>query len=242
MYYLSFDCATKTFAFCFGWVDLSAARMQLTQLRSRIAQAQVLFCRADELMQHNPAAAQLILANVTSSVAQLDAETRAFVRIIDGCTVDLCPGVADADICTVRRIKLVVSYITSRIMPLVVATTTPATLTVLIEYQMGQNSPARTVAVAIGAALAQYHTIIVGPSLKNQIHLCFAGQYQHFAKKYQSTYTANKAHTRYNFAHAERVFASSVPTLHPHALRGHVADSFMQILGWVVRGGREDCF
>ena len=80
--------------------------------------------------------------------------------------------------------------------------------------------------------------VIVGPSLKNRVSVSAEGQYGHFLQRYSNSYGANKAHALFNFAALERVFGSGIPPT-PPTRRGHIADSCMQVLGFVLHGADE---
>jgi hypothetical protein len=100
---------------------------------------------------------------------------------------------------------------------------------------MGPNARARAIAAALVALFANESVMFVGPSLKNRVCTGPTGQYANFAKKYSNSYGANKAHAIHNFAVIESVFGTRIPAT-PAALRGHIADSFMQILGHLIHG------
>jgi hypothetical protein len=173
-------------------------------------------------------------------VAAIDAETRNFVRIIDGSTADLFPGRADDDIPTVERLRAVARYVASRVRPAVAAIVPPGErLRVVVEFQMGPNAKARAVAAALIALFSEEDVIIVGPTLKNKIATCEEGRYCYFAERYKTSYSANKAHASYNFARLEALFGSTIPPTVPATLRGHIADSFMQVIGYLVHGPDE---
>jgi hypothetical protein len=105
--------------------------------------------------------------------------------------------------------------------------------TIMVEYQMGPNSKAREVASAIIALFANNDIIVVNPTLKNKIATSNEGRYCNFISKYTTTYSANKAHAKYNFEVIENIFGSGIAPS-TNAKRGHIADSFMQILGHIV--------
>ena len=83
---------------------------------------------------------------------------------------------------------------------------------------------------ALIAVFADYDVKLVNPSLKNKIHFSEEGKHKHFIKKYSQLYSANKAHTKYNFEQIERIFGTNIKKS-TNTERGHIADSFMQILG-----------
>ena len=158
--------------------------------------------------------------------------------------VDLAPGRADADVSTVERIQALAKYIAARVRPALAAALAIAqpqatqSPLIVIEYQMGPNARARAIAAALVAFFAAERVVIVGPSLKNRVSVSPEGQYGHFLQRYSNSYGANKAHALFNFAALERVFGSGIPPT-PPARRGHIADSCMQVLGFVLHGADE---
>jgi hypothetical protein len=239
-WHLSFDCATKTFAFSLSRIDIDAFAARKDCIRQRARAVLEVARRAGALAGADPAAAARLVAEVAPVSAALDAESRDFVRIVDGETVDLFPGRADGEVPTVERLRGVAHYVATRIRP-AVAAAVPAgeRLRVVVEFQMGPNARARAVAAALITLFAENDVIIVGPTLKNKIATCEEGRYCYFAERYRSSYSANKAHAKYNFAQMEEAFGTTIPQTHPASLRGHIADSFMQVIGYLVHGPDE---
>ena len=237
-WHLGFDCATKTFAFSLSRVDLGGiparglARGAALQEGVRRAQA--------ALDAGDPAGAACLAALIAPAVTALEAETNDLLRIVDGEMVDLFPGRADKDISTVERLRAVARYVAGRIRPAVAAAVPPEErLRVVVEFQMGPNAKARAVAAALVTLFVEDDIIIVGPALKNKVAACEAGRYCYFAERYATPYSANKAHSMFNFSQIEKVFGSSIPPTTPASLRGHIADSFMQVIGYLVWGPDE---
>jgi hypothetical protein len=239
-WFLSFDCATKTFAFGLVRVDAEAIRAGGPGLRARARAAEEVLRRAGELAGVDPARARALVATVALAVAAMDAEARGYFCLADGEAVDLFPGRSDDDIPTVERVRAVARYVAARVRPAVARHVPPGERhRVLVEYQMGPNAPARTVATALVTLFADDDVVIVGPSLKNKVAVCDEGQYYRFAERYARAYDANKAHTKYNFARLEAAFGSGIPASRPPGLRGHIADSVMQVLGHLAHGDEE---
>lgn len=248
-WYLSFDCATKTFAFCLCRLDLAEctglarARLRLAAVRALMARAQAgrdAACAAGTIEEARALleAASDAAAAAAEAASTLAAELGRVIQIADGGVADLVPGVPDRDIPTVARIQAVVRYVADVVRPALERCAAGAPRRVVIEYQMGQNAPARVVAAALATLFADEDVTFVGPGLKNSLALCEEGRYSHFARRYKTNYDANKAHSAYNFLYAEKVFGTGVaPTT--RALRGHIADSFMQVLGLLVNGPSE---
>jgi hypothetical protein len=232
--YLSFDCATKTFAFSLSKIDLDSYYNNIDRLSARVKNATRLI---QAIAKGAAVVTDQIMAEISESVRKLDVETD-FIEIIDGEMIDLFPGVLDSKINSVDRIKSVSKYIKNRIIPSVEAAKLQypdAPIHIMVEYQMGPNFKAREVASAIIAIFAEYSVVVVNPSLKNKISTSAEGEYKNFTSKYTTTYGANKAHTKYNFEIIEKVFKSRI-TKSSNAEKGHIADSFMQVLGYLIWG------
>ena len=231
-WYLGFDCATKTFAFSLSRVASLDGEM-IAQLRAR-----TLACR--ELCRRAAAAAAPsaeLLGVLLPLVRALETEMDGLIVIADGAVCDLAPGRADAQVSTVERLRAVACYINGRVRPaLTRAGALDSELTVVIEYQMGPNARARAVAAALVALFASNDVIIVGPSLKNKVSTCPDGRYAEFARRYSNSYGANKAHAAFNFAQVEAKFGTAIAPTTPSSRRGHIADSFMQVLGHLFFG------
>jgi hypothetical protein len=239
-WHLGFDCATKTFAFSLSRIDLDAHVAGRDRVRARTFAILEVARRAAEIAPRDPDAAARLVREVAPAAAELDAETRGYVRIVDGETVDLFPGRADDDISTVERLRAVARYVAGRIRPAVAAAVPPGErLRIVVEFQMGPNARARAVSAALVALFAEEDVIIVGPTLKNKVAVCEEGRYCYFAERYGTSYAANKAHAKYNFARFEEVFGTGIPATRPASLRGHIADSFMQVIGYLVHGPDE---
>ena len=260
--YLSFDCATKTFAFSicrvrsdllFNVAPLRARLAAIQALRDAVVRDIVLHnAVSHNAISHNATCANTILDEAVAlceklqvAVAALDAESRSIIELLDGDVVDLAPGRADADVGTVDRLRAVASYIDRRVRPALanslgnsLGNSLRQNAIVVVEYQMGPNARARAVAAALVALFAAERVIIVGPSLKNRIATCEAGRYGHFLQRYSGSYGANKAHAAFNFKVLEGAFGSAIPPT-TAARRGHIADSCMQVLGHIIHGASE---
>lgn len=228
-WFLSFDCATKTFAFSLCWVALARLGGGLPGLERRAAALRELEARG-----------ALASPPAREALAALRADLAGLFRIADGETVDLFPGVPDREIHTVPRLRAVAAYVARRVRPALAAAGAGGgggPLRVLVEFQMGANARARAVAAALVALFAEGEVALVPPSLKNRIQCSPEGRYGLFAARYSTAYGANKAHASYNFAVLERAFGSGVDPALSASLRGHVADSVMQVWGHLLLGG-----
>ena len=262
MHYLSFDCATKTFAFSCGRIALPSLE-RLEQVRKASQQL------AELAKRHADSSQPQSLRLVHEMSAALRRETDRWFSVCDGDTVDLVPGRSNADIPMSERVRAVVRYVESHVRPAVEkmlsrksqvtaiapapeamtapaqeaatapaqeATTALAPLKVFVEYQMGPNHKAQAVAVALLTLFAECDTVLVNPSLKNSVAVCAHGRYSNFASRYATSYGANKAHCAYNFARLEQAFPSGVAPALSKSLRGHIADSVMQVVAMEATG------
>jgi len=219
---VGFDCATKTFAFSIGYVDFERYKTAQAGLREQVGAAVELHKRA---AKNDAEAAK----NIEAIINDLEKQTR-FIVIADGGFVDLFPNRKDSSIGTVERIKAVVAYTAARIRPAIERIVGDEPCEIIIEFQMGPNSRARAVLAALVAIFADLPVKIVSPTLKNKIHVDDAGRYSKFIESRSTTYAANKAHAKYNFSRLEKIFGTGIENTSA-AERGHIADSFMQIVG-----------
>lgn len=224
-WYLGFDCATKTLGF--GLMSISLEHYQLHRER--------LWGTALKMVRGELTAAE---------ISQLDRETAALIVPIDGEVVDLFPGRPDKSIHTIERIRALKKYVTNRIAPSIEKNVPPKEgnkfhLKVPVEFQMGPNARARTIAASLITQFDSYDVFLVGPSLKNKVHFTEEGKYAHFVAKYNTLYTASKAHTKFNFVWLENIFGTQIPPTKPASNRGHIADAIMQVFGHILYGLQE---
>lgn len=231
-WYVGFDCATKTFAFSIGRIQIDPGFVAAAD--ARLKKIEALLAR---MLAAGSAAAATAgnpdIADIRRAVDKLGSEIRNCIRIVDGETVDLFKGRADSDIATVERVRAVSRYVATRVRPALLAATGGEPYQAIIEYQMGPNARARTVSTALVTLFCDEAVVLVGPSLKNKVAVTPQGRYGLFTEKHLTTYAANKAHAKYNFTKLEELFGSTIPHTSA-ASRGHIADSFMQILGFLM--------
>jgi len=253
-WFLGFDCATKTLAFSLSRISLPSEESYRSTAKSLRATA-LLTDRATECMnkglEYMKQGAEKeakecleevkkLVGTISQCTGNLDKITRNYVRIIDGETVDLFPEIKDKEIPTVMRIRGLHDYVEKRVKPCISKhVKRDEQFQVVIEFQAGMNAPARKISDALIVMFITEDVVIVGPSLKNKIHACEKGKYCYFVEKYKNSYDANKAHTKFNFAYLESTFGSEIPSCSAE-LRGHIADSFMQVVGHMVHGGTDE--
>ena len=150
--------------------------------------------------------------------------------MIDGEVIDFFPKIPDAKIDTVDRIQKISNYVKNTIMPKI----KDINIEIFVEFQMGSNHKARMISSALIAIFSEYKVRLINPSLKNKVYTSEEGKHKHFIKKYSNLYSANKEHARYNFCTIENVFGSNIPYT-KKSDRGHIADSFMQVLGYLLK-------
>ena len=220
-WYLSIDCATKSFAWALLRVrDGEALRPALTALAA-----------AD-----TPDA-------IRAAFAVADLESKALLHLAAGGAADLVPGKKDAAIPTVERVRAVVAYLRGTVTPAIAAAAgcpppgSPG-LHVAIEYQMGANSRARTVATVVAAEYAAATVFFVGPALKNRIRFARRPDLDHgrFIEKYGTQYTANKSHAKaVYFGYLAGLFGHRDPGV-PARMQTDFSDCIVQVLGFLRQG------
>jgi hypothetical protein len=217
-WFLSFDCATKTFAYILVKINFDhlyntmGIRKILTQIQNQLKNG-------------------VINEDMINIVDKIEHNTRNIITILDGKCIDLIPGIHSKDIDTVERVKKMSIYVKDNIYPLIEHIPKDS-LNVLIEFQMCHNVQSRAVSIGLIALFADYKVHFVNPSLKNKIHLSDKGHYSNFIQRYKNSYDANKKHALYNFKTFETVFSQELKM--SDKLKGHIADSFMQIIGHLV--------
>lgn len=217
-HFVGFDCALKSLAFCVCRIDIDG------------------LSKYDEIYANF----QAIIENITvenfensmQKIEKINAETKKYIEIIDGDVVNLAPNKDNRDVAPVERIKLISQYVHERILPI-----TPSNAIVIVEYQMAQNEKAAIASHAIISAFALTHDVrLVSTKLKNDISLSVDGTREAFANKEINSHTAIKNQVKLNFSLVEKLFTSHLRTIRA-GLREHIADSFMQILGWCKHQG-----
>jgi len=226
MKFISFDCATKTFAFCYGEINIEK---KIINNYIEEVDRQILYIQSIQSIQNiqNIQNIQSIILSCISCIENIKNGIKNCIQLYDGETVDLFPGISDEKIDIVNRIKKLVSYINTRI-PYI-----SSDVKIFIEFQMGQNPKARAIVPALITYFHNNEIIMVNPSLKNKIYMTDKGRYCYFIEKYSSNYSANKIHCKYNFEKIEEYFYSKIP-YSTKSMRGHIADSFMQVLGYLI--------
>lgn len=224
-WFLSFDCATKSFAFA------------LIRIRDPA-----------EALAAAAAAAQKGPEELFAAIRALDAETRACFHVAAGAAVDLVPQKKDKDIPTVERVRAVKEYLEGPVAAALAAAAADGcpgggtrALHVAVEFQMGVNAPARTVAAVLVAHYARADVFLVGPALKNKLWYPARPDIRHcfFVERYAKLYDANKAHAKaLYFDHIAPLFGHSDYGV-PPPLRKDFADSVVQVLGFLAFGDLE---
>lgn len=231
-WYLSFDCATKSFAF-----SLLRIRPPPADLTERLEETAAAVKRKD-------------VKKATAILEALDEETRECFVLAAGGAIDLVPGKKDKEIPTMERVRAVKDYLNNVVEPaLTEAAGCPAAddarLNVAVEFQMGANAPARTVAVVLVSHFSQANTFMVGPGYKNKLWYPSRPDIRHcfFIERYSSLYYANKEHSKtLYFDHVAPTFGhdkSRAMANVPAGLRRDFADSVMQVLGFRAFGDIE---
>lgn len=177
-----------------------------------------------------------------------DDENIPFVlpAILSFSTDNISGGKPDKNIHIVERVARTVNYLNTKVDPelkRILGDRPMESVIVLVENQMGPNTPARIVMTTIIARYAdKCRVIIVGPSLKNRIALNKGLEYRNYVDRYKTLYCANKNHTTDNFIYALSVANESGQPPQKTKLIGHTADAFCQIVGYLQFGCAEDAF
>jgi hypothetical protein len=158
----------------------------------------------------------------------------SIIRLIDGEVIDFFPKIPDSKIDSVDRIIKISNYTKQHIMPKIKHIPV-SDIEIFIEFQMGSNHKSRMISSALISIFSEYKVRLIHPSLKNKIYINEIGKHKYFIKKYSNLYSANKEHAKYNFMQIEEIFQSKIPYTSKND-RGHIADSFMQVLGYLIYG------
>lgn len=225
-WYLSFDCAIKSFAFA------------LIRYRpaERVAES---FLKKPRPCDPDTMAQQL---------QELNAALGDCFFLAAGEAADLAPGRKADSLSSVERVRVVKEYLRERVAPaLQEAGATlgcpPADspeLAVVVEAQMGPNAQAGTVEDVLYAYFSDATLVPVGGALKNTVRFKSRPDLDHcmFVEKYSSVYYANKRHaTAVYYEHIKSLFDHDDVKI-PKALRKDFADCVMQVLG-VIKSGMD---
>jgi len=219
MWYLSFDCAFGSLAFCLlkydpdGFVANVALWARINAIRAG---------------KHDPHEIDAVCHELGQYLFLLDCDV---VNVLE----------AHVSECTVDKLEALITYVHNRIYKYVPALREMQGR-VLVEYQMGQNMAARTVSVALCTLFISegIDVRLVAPSLKNKIFFCEEGRWCYFAERYSNPYSANKEHARFNFQYILKNGLPGNPALKgvlgDKKTIGHIADAFMQVLGYKQAG------
>lgn len=219
-WYLSFDCATKTFAYILIKIRIDHFFVDAKQL---IKLVKILQLKLE----------QNYSIEIEETINKINKKTKNSVEIIKGNCIDLIPGIKNKDITTVERVKKVSNFVKEEIFPLL-ENIPKEQLNVFVEFQMSHNTQSKIVSIVLLSLFSDYTSILVNPSLKNKLHFTESGKYCYFIEKYKNSYDANKKHALHNFKEFERIFDQKVNV--SDTLKGHIADAFMQIFGQLIFG------
>jgi hypothetical protein len=223
MWYLSFDCASKTL----GWslVEIDEAQ-KLTQLKTM----------------------QTFLEKKDYAAADRMLQQECHIKWHAGSVVDLLDGAANKSVHTPERVRKLKKYVKDHIKPTLLQHAAargcatghkgaPPDLHILVEYQSINNSSEK-VSTALLTCLASYGTIaIVGPAAKNKVWVRGDPESRHcnFMRKYSASYSANKAHA----VHLMKTICADLNIVQPAVpkkVEKDLADSFIQIFGFLQFG------
>lgn len=212
MYYLSFDCATKTFGFILLKINEKINLNEIKKIKESI-----------NFIQKNN-------GDYTDLIHKIKLILDNYITVIKFGCIDLAPNTSDKDISTISRVRLVVEYIKECIVP-ELKNIEKDELVVLVEYQMSSNDKSRCVSTVLLTLFYDYKIFLVPPTYKNKIYLKKENIHNKFIQKYSNMYTANKKHALQGLLDYEEIFNNPIDL--PMGLKGHVADAFMQIFGYI---------
>jgi hypothetical protein len=233
-WFLSFDCATKSFAFA------------LLRVRGLDPEAPAQAAALAAAAKAGDMATALGLAQ------DIDDMSRGCLHLAAGGAADLVPGKKNNEIPTVERVRAAMAYLqgpVARALEAAAPEGCPARdspeLYVAVEFQMGPNAPARAIAIVLLTHFANARVFLVGPAYKNKLWYPSRPDLRHchFIERYQTLYTANKNHAKEmyfdhiapTFGHTEGPVLKSIPV----RLRKDFADCVMQVLGFLAYGDLE---
>lgn len=237
-WFLSFDCATKSFAFALVRVRPPGAdiHQKACEIREAISAA----------TSYSDFEAVLALSR------GLESATRALFHLSAGGADDLAPGKNDKKVSTVERVAAAVTYLdgpVARALQAAEAEGCPPpdspSLNVAVEYQMGPNAPARTIAIVLLTRFSAANSFLVGPAYKNKLWYPSRPDLRHclYIEKYHKLYTANKNHSKdLYFNHIGPVFGHELGPVWPGIslqMRKDFADCVTQVLGFLAFGDIE---
>lgn len=221
-YFLSFDAATKTLAFAL----LSLDRAGVGPLRERLEYLKGLRARLQSAAPGPDFDAALEMLDAAAE--ELAEDSRALVRLHAGDVSDLFPDRADKSISEQERIKAVRDYVDALVRP-ALESIGGAPVRVFIEFQMSRNFKSRSVATALATLLIEHPVVFVMPMLKNRVFFAPELHYGLIAKKYKTTYAANKRHAVLNTQLLAERFGIELKTR--KGLLSHISDAIMQVFG-----------
>lgn len=236
-WYLSFDCATKSFAWALVRVaDGADVRARLKRLPDLIEEARRIVSGRLSLSDTALDECEGAVAAVQVALGEAQAAAADLVRVVAGGADDLVPGKKDKEIHGVERIRALKRYLDTVVIPATRAAgpgVGPG-LHVAVEFQMGANFHARAVATALVTVFSECDVFFVGPALKNRITVSSRPDLRHalFIENHSSSYAANKAHAKALLGFFETQFPHSPDLKIPRALRKDFADCLLQILAF----------
>lgn len=212
-YFLSFDCATKTFAFILLKINFKYLFIDHMLLKEFL----LFIIQSKTYEQH------------IDNINKLDNITKNAITCLKYDCVDLFPDKENKNIKTIERIKIMINYVKKNIFPCIINIEHDS-LNIVIEFQMSFNTQSKIISIALITLFNDYKIYLVYPSLKNKIFFHNSLQHNLFLEKY-TNYVANKKHTIENFkyfikTHDITIFISDRKI-------GHIADAFMQVFGLI---------
>lgn len=246
MYIIGFDPATKTFAYCFFYLDDSYFA-NYDKYMNKIKKLRELYLSYVEefesisVVTHESMAKLVTLQSnikkVLALASEWEKELKPMIRIISAETVDLVPGVLNSDITPAQRIKPLGVYM-EKIKAIVVKHCALNDLHVYVELQMKINSKSNIVANALMGMLYTSNLFTIDSRIKNT---AFFGDRNKICNFIRNTSRGqNKSQSISNLNTVIERF--TVVNTSIFAVTDHIADAFMQVMAakLLVAQGRED--
>jgi hypothetical protein len=194
---VSFDCANKSLGVSIVNYNLSIADEIKAKYDTYLLEKAELLC---EKVQPGKAINQILAKYVKLLDTAINLlKNKITIEFLD--VVDLIPGKKISETDPVYRTSKLYEYLNNVIDPLISQSTE---YIFLLEFQMGPNVKSGTVSSQIMYHLMKYkhndNIKLIGPSLKNKVVIGGeSNNYSNFIEKYNTNYSANKAHSKQNF-------------------------------------------
>lgn len=221
-WYLSFDCATKSLAVSFAYIDIEGIHIAQEKLST-----------VDDIP-------------IIEKISTYREDLLKYFRFIKGWVVNIIDympkkrnGGPPTTITTIMKIialKKVIQQIMEYVHPFV--NIENEKINIIVEFQFSVNGASRLVEISLLSLLSEHHIYTINPKLKNKLSFSLEPESRHeiFIDRFSSRYTAAKNHSLFCFLYIAKNFRFDLPKLPIKGQMKDLADSFMQILAHIKRG------